>query len=271
MSQLQQNKTAFFIAIFFYIFLTACGTLKKEKTLNSDNLTVSYRSFNRLGPDYQAITPNHPASISAKEIESHLRALDYKPFKTRSKSGPVFSKDQIQEVSRLLTKGLNRAASNKFLHFELKTPKGKTEGDAFVADNYIHWRIWKINGIDYSNDPLGIRKKTWRLIPKPAGHRYFISSSSAGQKKKQNWIVAEYDISKYKLKRKYNVKAKRKVSTKHSQKTLSQPIETKSLQNSNKLNESIKEKLILLKQLFDQGLINQDEYNKKKKEVMERF
>jgi hypothetical protein len=267
MSQLQQNKIALLIAVLLYISLAACGTFKKEKTLKSENLTVSYRSFNRLGPDYEAINPNHPARISEKQVQVHLLALDYKPFKARSKVAPVFTKDQIKEVSRLLTKGLNRADPQKFLHFELKAPKGMTEGDVFAADGYIHWRIWTINGIDYSNDPLGIRKKTWRLILNPAGHRYFNSSSSAGQKKKQNWIVADFNIAKFQNSR----KTKRKLSTKSSNKTSQNHSKSEKPQISNELNEIIKEKLILLKQLFDQGLINEEEYNKKKKEVMKRF
>jgi hypothetical protein len=267
MSQLKQNKIAFLIAIILYISLTACGTFKKEKTLKSDNLTVSYRSFNRLGPDFGAINPDHPVSVSEKQVQVHLLALNYKPFKARSKVAPVFTKDQIKEVSRLLTKGLNRADPQKFLHFELKAPKGMTEGDVFAADGYIHWRIWSINGVDYSNDPLGIRKKTWRLILSPAGHRYFNSSSSAGQKKKQNWIVADFDIAKFQNRR----KTKRKLSTKSSNRTSQNNSKSEKPQVSNELNKTIKEKLILLKQLFDQGLINQEEYNKKKKEVMKRF
>lgn len=267
MSQLKQNKIAFLITILLCVLLAACGTFQKEKTLKSDNLTVSYRSFNRLGPDYGSITPDHPILITEKQVQVHLLALDYKSFKTRSKVAPVFTKDQIKEVSRLLTKGLNRAAPQKFLHFELKASKGMTEGDVFAADGYIHWRIWKINGVDYSNDPLGIRKKTWRLILSPAGHRYFNSSSSAGQKKKQNWIVADFDISKIQNRR----KTKRKLSTKSSQRALPKRLKPQKPQVSNELNETIKEKLILLKQLFDQGLINEEEYNKKKKEVMQRF
>ena len=267
MSQLKQNKIAFLVVIFLYISLAACGTFKKEKTLKSDNLTVSYRSFNRLGPDYESINPNHPTQISEKQVQVHLLALDYKSFKARSKVAPVFTKDQIKEVSRLLTKGLNRADPQKFLHFELKAAKGMTEGDVFAADGYIHWRIWSINGVEYSNDPLSIRKKTWRLIPSPAGHRYFNSSSSAGRKKKQNWIVADFDITKIQNRR----KTKRKLSPKNAKKTTQNHSKPKAPQTSNKLNENIKEKLILLKQLFDQGLINEEEYNKKKKEVIKRF
>jgi hypothetical protein len=267
MLQVKQNKIAFLIAIILYFSLSACGTLKKEKTLKSENLTVSYRSFNRLGLDYESINPNHPARISEKQVQVHLLALEYKPFKVRSKVTPVFTKDQIKEVSRLLTKGLNRADPQKFLHFELKAPKGMIEGDVFVADGYIHWRIWTINGIDYSNDPLGIRKKTWRLIPGPAGHRFFNSSSSAGQKKKQNWIVADFDITNIQNRR----KTKRKLSTKSSLRASQNNSKPEKPQVTKELNETIKEKLILLKQLFDQGLINEEEYNKKKKEVMKRF
>lgn len=267
MSQLKQIKIAFFIAIFVYIFLAACGTLKKEKILKSDNLTVSYRSFNRLGPDYESINPDHPIQISEKQVQTHLLALDYKPFKSRSKLAPVFSKEQIKEVSRLLTKGLNRAEPQKFLHFELKASKGITEGDVFAADGYIHWRIWSINGVDYSNDPLGIRKKTWRLIPSPAGHRYFNSASSAGQKKKQNWIVADFNISKSQTRR----KTKRKYTSKNPKTDSQNLLNGEKPQTPIKSNQAIKEKLILLKQLFDQGLINEEEYNKKKSEVMKRF
>ncbi len=268
MSRLQRNKITFGASILLCIFLVACGTLKKEKTLKSDNLTVSYRSFNRLGPDYSEINPSHPVQISIKEVEAHLQALDYKPFKPRAKVAPVFSKDQIKEVSRLLTKGLNRAEPQKFLHFELKAQKGITEGDVFAADGFIHWRIWKINGVDYSNDPLGIRKRTWRLIPSPSGHRYFVSSSSQ-QKKKQNWIVANFNISKYKNSRK--TLAKRKPSSKNDKKPSTQPVSPSKTKTTGDSNESIKEKLNLLKQLFDQGLINEEEYNKKKKEVMNRL
>lgn len=266
MSQLKQNKIVILLTIILYISLAACGTFKKEKTLKSDNLTISYRSFNRLGPDYEAINPNHPVQISEKQVQIHLLALEYKPFKTKSKVTPVFTKDQIKEVSHLFTKGLNRAAPQKFLHFELRAEKGMTEGDVFAADGYIHWRIWTINGINYSNDPLGIRKKTWRLILSPAGHRYF-NSSSGGQKKKQNWIVADFDIAKYQKRR----KTKRKLSTKNSKKVSQNQSKPEKPKVSNELKKTIKEKLILLKQLFDQGLINEEEYDEKKKEVMKRF
>ena len=194
MFQFIKYKVIYLIFFFLFVFLNSCGTLKKEKLFKSKGLTISYRSFNRLGPDYVHINPNHPVKISAQEIEAQLKALEYKPFKPRSKLAPVFSKDRVKKVVHLLKKGLNQANQQNYLHFELITPKGMTEGDVFSANGFIHWRIWKINGVHYSNDPLGIRKKTWKLIPKSSGNRYFVSSVSDVKKEKQNWIVVNFDI-----------------------------------------------------------------------------
>ena len=66
-------------------------------------------------------------------------------------------------------------------------------------------------------------------------------------------------------------KTKRKLSTKSSLRASQNNSKPEKPQVTKELNETIKEKLILLKQLFDQGLINEEEYNKKKKEVMKRF
>ena len=233
------------------------------RVLKSENLTVSYRSFNRLGENYNLINPNHPVKISENEVQAHLRELDFKYFKDRSKLTPVFSENQIQQIKRLLTKGLNLVNQEKFLHFEIRTPKGKTEGDVFAAGGYIHWRIWIINGVEYSNDPLGIRKKTWRLIPVSEGHRYFISSSPAGKKTNQNWIMADLIISKYQNNNNFFSKKLKKSS--------SQSSKDRKPKIKNKKSISITEKLTLLKQLLDQGLINEDEYNKKKKDIMKTF
>jgi hypothetical protein len=266
MSQLKQNKPAYYFTAALCILLIACGTLKKEKTLKSDNLTVAYRSFNRLGADYNVLKPEHPSQISEKEIQAHLQALSYKPFTIRSQVSPVFESDQIKEVSRLITKGLSRAEPNKYLHFEFKANKGLTEGDVFAADGYIHWRIWKINGVEYSNDPLKIRKRTWSMVTSP-GQRYFISAAS-GQKKTKNWIVANFNIAK--LQRGRVVKTLKRTPQMASD-LPPRPEQTEQPQTSGNGKLSTKKKLMMLRQFYQQKLIDEEEYQQKKKQLMEEF
>ena len=120
-----------------------------------------------------------------------MLSLWHRKFEPPGKAKPVFSKKQVGELAPLLVKAFRKVKLNKYLHFEYRSPKGLTEGDVFASLDKLHWRLLKINGVIYSNDPLKIRKPTWKLV-KIKGQKFHKTTTATATDKKpqENLIIA---------------------------------------------------------------------------------
>ena len=120
-------------------------------------------------------------------------------------------------------------------------------GDIFASIDKMHWRLLKINGVIFSNDPLRLRKPTWKLV-RTRGQTFHKVSTAISQKFQKNWILANFKLPEIK-------------------RPLTIPSSSTIRQKTIKASE-LKQKLKTLKSLFDEGLIDQKEYREKKKKVM---
>ncbi len=240
------RKNGILCALFIVSSITfvACGTFKQERTYSKKGLTVTYRSINRFGSGISNYRLRHPINISREWVKKHLLALWYRKIEPPGKAKPIFLPDQVEDLSPLIVKAFKKIKPGKYLHFEFQSLNGVTSGDVFASVDKIHWRLLKIGGVIYSNDPLRIRKPTWKLVRK-LGQAFHKVPTAISLKSQENWILADYHLRE--IKRGFSSAVK----------TYKKPT-------------GIKRKLKALKEFFEDGLIDEKEYKKKKKEIIDQ-
>ena len=185
------------IANLFFLFLIfligGCALFKGERTFSKSGLTVTFRSLNALA-DVQHIRFRYPIILSEATIRNHLLSLYYQDIVSPRQPRPVFSPRVGSKLAPLFKTVLKKVKPGKYLHFSYKASRGLTEGQVFATAKNIHWRIFKINGIVYSNDPLRIRKPTWRLVRIHHGQSYQRLGIGGFKKNIENRIIANINL-----------------------------------------------------------------------------
>ena len=184
----------------------ACALAKPERNFSKNGLTIKFRSINHLD-DIQRLKFQYPIVISKKNINNHLLSLYYQKIVSPRRPKPVFSRSAVAEIAPLFKTVMKKVKPGKYLHFEYQGSRGVIEGQVFAASNKIHWRLFRINGVAYSNDPLRIKKPTWRLVRMP-GLSYQILKNGGFKKSIQNRIVAKINLPfpKYRDRSRYRKK-----------------------------------------------------------------
>ena len=180
----------FFLSLIFLI--GGCAVLKEERNFSKSGLTVTFRSLNALD-DVQNIRFQYPIILSEANIRNHLLSLWYQDIVSPRKPRPVFSPGVASKLAPLFKNVLRKVKPGKYLHFMYQASRGLTEGQVFVTAKNIHWRIFKINGVAYSNDPLRMRKPTWRLA-RTHGQSYQKLRTGGFEKIVENRIISNINL-----------------------------------------------------------------------------
>ena len=181
-----------FFSLALIFLIGGCAVLKEERTFSKSGLTVTFRSLNALD-DIQNITFRYPIILSEANIRTHLLSLFYQDIVKHRQPKPVFSPRVGSKLAPLFKAVLKKVKPGKYLHFTYQASRGLTEGQVFVTAKKIHWRIIKINGVFYSNDPLRIRKPTWRLVRR-YGQSYQKLRRGGFEKIIENRIIANINL-----------------------------------------------------------------------------
>ena len=187
-------------------FIGACAVFKEEKNYSKDGLTIMFRSLNHLD-DVENIKFIYPIIVSEKNIRNHLLSLFHQDIVSPRRPKPVFSKAVVSDIAPLFKTVMKKVQPGKYLHFEYQGSRGITEGQVFATSKKIHWRFFRINGITHSNDPLRIRKPTWKLVRFP-GQAYQVLKTGGFKKSLKNRIIANFNLPFPKYRNNYNSKRK---------------------------------------------------------------
>jgi hypothetical protein len=194
----------FFLSLIF--FIGGCALLKEERSFSKNGLTVTFRSLNALD-DVQNIRFQYPIILSEANIRNHLLSLYYQDIISPRGPRPVFSLRVASKLAPLFKTALSKVKPGKYLHFTYQASRGLTEGEVFATAKKIHWRIFKINGVVHSNDPLRIREPTWQLV-RMNGQSYQKLRTGGFEKTIKNRIIANINLPF--PKHKYPSRSKRK-------------------------------------------------------------
>ncbi|KMP10817.1 hypothetical protein UR09_02205 [Candidatus Nitromaritima sp. SCGC AAA799-A02] len=247
------------------ILFAGCATIP-EKRLEKERLTLVYKNKSVMGSDLEKLRLEHPIEIAREAVTNHLLSLRYEELSLLGKGRFVFSPDDVIEITPLLTKALNRMSPDNILYYEVDTPRGTTSGTVFRARERLHWRFDSIKGVSFSNNSFpGHRGSTWRLVPK-AGQSYGQSKSLFGKNVQENWITATLNLP---VKSKRNLRAR--AQEKPSRRSATSAPEPSRPEPTPANQEELEKRLQLLKDLRDKNLINDSEYERKRKELLDQY
>lgn len=202
---------------------------------------------------------DHPVTLGKTEFRDIMSSLRFarKLPVLWDKPEPIFDKNTVAKTSEAFRKKLMRANSREIILFSLNTPKGRTEGDLFILDKALNWRFSEIKGSDYIVDTQSVEQESggeilvnWKLVPQK-NQEYFYKSNALGMKiRNETWLRVPL----------------KSLKERKARKTDSHTPKDTEVQKDN-----IKEKLRLLKQLKQEQLISDQDYEKKVKELLENF
>ncbi len=205
---------------------------------------------------------NHPFIFEENELQNILNSLFFSErtgFSSWGDERKLFAAEDLGKITNSLKKGLESAKPDEIVVFEVGTIDGRTEGEVFVS-GALNLRFNRINGIPFSVEreatgmpPRGefsYSSDNYKIIPHIA-HAYFISKEFFGKEFKHlNWVIAAG-----------NTNDTLQTGAVPPQPAISPP--------KTKEGVTIPERLRVLKDLNDKGLISEGDYERKKKEILD--
>lgn len=268
----KSNKVPFVAAFLIALVLAGCSSTHKsaDKKLTTEEFTLTYKDKAQASADIAELILQHPLSISEKQMVFHMVALSYESNSLLGEAGPVFTKEDIQKTKRLLTKSLNKAHSQNIIAFEVESEEGTTQGELFASKGNLHWRFFEIRGVKYSltRNQMARYGVAWQMVPRK-GQKFHVSGKLLGTKQWTNWIEAKIELPAPK-----NLKIARPKSAAPNSGAVQSapPPQTSSPKTTTpeKNTAGLEEKLKLLKHLRESQLIDQKEYERKRKELLDQ-
>jgi len=284
------GQRLFVLFVLCVLSLAGCIGNKRVSTVVYEEKNRSVRLESWLADDKMPVNfgYQHPATLTQEEFERVLSSIYIKRQKTllgllmakldNKEREPAFSPDEIQFLSRYLPKAFAEAKPDQQATFLLKEPHGMwrreiTSGAFFVREAQLYLILANDRAmldqesnrtIGDENDPLNVLDPSGFEIL-PGEHQKLIKPDqkipdSAGTLP-QVWLVIDYK------------------EMQSSQQTAQPPSDSEPSLQTSPQNPSIapktasplEEKLRLLKQLREEGLISEEEYLAKKKVLLQDF
>jgi len=240
-------------------FFQGCATIK-EKKLEKEGLTLIYRHKSQAGPAISKLKLNHPIKISEEEFTNHLYSLQYEELSLLGKKGYAISLTDLKDTTQILTKAVNRMTSENILVFELETARGRTIGEIFRTGNKLNFRFQAIKGSEFSSAPFGGGGARWRMVP-VSGQQFRVTKKLLGTSTQENWVVAQMTLPQ----------TSRRIRKMQRSKVSKAPTSSAPQKPPTGTTHDLEKKLKFLKDIRKKDLIDDEEYERKRKELLDKF
>ena len=269
----QRTRIHLIVAITIVLVVAGCSSTHKSagKKLATEDLTLTYTDKAQAGREINELTLQHPLAISERQMVFHMVALNYEHYSLLGKPGPIFTKEDIKKTKHLLTKALNKAHTQNIIGFKVESEQGTTKGELFASKGNLHWRFFEIRGVKYSltRNQMARYGTAWQMVLRK-GQRFHVTDKLLGAKQWTNWIEAKIDLpapDNLKMARPKSAAPNSGTSQSTPPPQTSSPKTTAPEKNT----ASLEEKLKLLKHLHENQLINQQEYKKRQKDLLDQY
>ena len=267
-------NNSFIVTILTVLVLTGCSSTHKSagKKLTMKDITLTYTDKGQAGAEIEELVLQHPLPISERQMVFHMVALTYENYSLLGKAGPIFTKDDINKTKRLLTKALAKAHSKNIIGFKIESEEGTTKGELFAAEGKLHWRFFEIQGVKYSltRNQMARYGTAWRIVPKK-GQKFHVTDKLLGSKQWTNWVEANINLpAPSNLKTGQKNRKHLNSGSAQSRPPASQPKHPKAVAPQKSTTE-LEEKLKFLRHLHENQLIDQREYEQKRKDLLDQY
>lgn len=164
----------------------------------------------------------------------------------------VFTTSTIRDLAPRIVEQFALANPDERVFFQLKNRLGKTllRGDTFIAEDGMHWRLTVIQRLRRKVDDFSISGEPWRLVP----------LSRQSYKTKQRYKGLIEDITNWVVLKKLEPEPDR----------ILPPSPARLKQGASEVPSrlDIKERLRVLEDLKKEGMIDDEEYQNKRREIL---
>lgn len=204
-----------------------------------------------------SIFPVHPYAFELKTLQNSMWALAYQHRDISwSKKKHVFGRPAIEALSPRLLALFRQTGKRQRVVFRIIKPSGKTlfAGDVFLTPDGLNWRVTNFKGSRKKVDDFSVMGDSERLVPMK-GQVYKIREERTGVIQNiTNWIIFPA-ISPEK--------------NRILPATLSG--ESRGSLSAEKTVEQVKKRLKVLETLKNEGVITDQEYQKRREEILQGF
>mgnify|MGYP004000694071 FL=1 len=262
----------FFLISTLLLGLVVGCSFTREKKLRGDGFTLMYKSKSAGGYEIADIKLAS-VHVSEGEILRQLRSLQYEELALFGKKRAVFTRKQANRIGGLIAKALNKSSRNKIIYYELDTPDGATEGNVFANGKVLNWRFSSIRGRVFSNRSFnGWGGSNWILLP-GSRQRYHVTGRLLGKVAKKNWI--KVPLSRNSARELEEEKEYRDLTLsqkpRKQRRVRAEPSRKQAPTRNKPSDIELEKKLQFLKDLYEKNLVDEEEYNQKRKELLDTF
>ncbi len=253
------------LVLVIVVFLTSCSSIDEKKTYSKNGLSINYLKLEYMNDaeEVEEHEVEHPVKISEKYMRNQLYSLWYRNIEPKGPTQPVFTDQDVVRLAPLFRQAFKRLKIDTYIHFEYRSTLGMTVGDVFSTIKKLHWRFYRINDVYYSSELVG-GEPTWQLV-RDDGQKLKKIKTAFLDITRKNWIVANIHLAYPKNRKKIPAGRRAPLAPK---KVLNATPSTNTKPASSSQTSSIQKRLRTLKNLLEEGLINEKEYQDKKREIL---
>ncbi len=216
--------------------------------------------FSREEREKYGVKLRQPYIMDVRSIQESMRSLTYqtKSF-FWSEARPVFDSEQIRNLSPLIQKQLSIADDSQKAIFRYLDDTGKPaiQGDAFIGKNGLNWRFILLNGIKRKVGDFNVFGGSWKISGaqnlKYKTKKVFFFFN----KKITNWVVGK------------NIRPVSRLAIKPALPPGSPASDNDKAPSLS--SDEVEKKLQVLKELKDENLIDDKDYEAKRREILNSF
>ena len=255
-----------FAALLFTAILTgiiiSCANVQKEPTsvLTSQHAQVSSAEVDDSDLVLYASLLDHPHVFEPGTLEAVMRMLYFSPVGSDrqfwGEKRSIFTEKTAQEAGPLIRKAFLVAKPYQKIQFRIQTEKGGTAGDTFILDDALHWRFQLIEDTPQFDEFYNVFEfggetswpTNWVLVPQE-GQQFYGSKLLPKIADKKFWVAMALPPGTRK------------------DTTLQQPDSKVKPPEADR--GSLMKRLSLLRELKDEGLISDEDYQNKVRALVE--
>jgi hypothetical protein len=240
-------RSRFLICLIIIHWALACSSYAKPPQSSEYRITSKVTSFSQGEKKKFSLEVTHPYQMDLAIIKNSMAALAYqrKNF-SWSDNKRVFASTFINRLAPQIVSHMAKAHDGQRITYQIVNLSGKIllRGDTFLTKAGLHWRITILNGKKRPIDDFSITGEFWKLAPRKNQAYKTIRPFKNLVQDMTNWIVIP-KIRPQKSKR------------------LPAP-----MQQDVKQSPQIMKKLQLLEELRGDGILNDKEYEAKRKKLL---